>query len=1034
VEETLRNNNHNYDMIDNETESSLAMKKGHHCNTKKKEPQRQNPETQQQQHQTAPPSSNTKRRKKRKRNPNVRPRRLYEQQLLQKWETHLQRLVEWRRTHGTWKVTRHKDEQLYTWAWCLAHKKIARRTMAQYVKLEAVGFPVHLYDCWSEFGNVSNANVDVSHFKSASDDDDTVSSKGCHHYSPSVDDDDEPKQQQSPRHLYEQQLLQNWESHLHRLVEWRRTHGTWTVTRQKDVQLYTWAWCLAHKKIARRTMAQYVRLQAVGFPVHLYDCWSEFSNGTNANASVSNFKSAPSPDDDDVDDGDGDDAVSSKEGYSSPSSSDDDDEVGGDGDHDDDCNPSDDDNMVSSKEGHYSPSDDDDNDYDDANDDDGNTSTTILKGTTKRPRTYPSPLQQEQERIPIVLHRKHQHSNKDPILSAGRRTSNIAKTNDITSQPQEEEEQTQTQNKPSASRNRDQIPKRLYWQQLYETWERRLQSLVEWHNVHGTWQVSRSQDVQLYKWAWVLTHHNKASRRTFRQYAKLKAVRFPVHLYDCWSEFSNMKKANVAHFSVTILSSDDDDDPAPQPQEEQKKPPKTIKKRKRRPNTIPLHLHEQQVLQKWEKSLERLVEWRRMHGTWKVTRYKDLKLYKWVWWLTHKTNKIIASRRITLAQFAKLQAVGFPVHLYDCWSELFSNVTKNVNVSVSNFTTPSDNDDDGGGDDEGTTGTTLVKGTMKRLRTRPPLEQEQERTPSSSDDDAVSSKGGHHHSPFCSCCPSSDDDDDDVSSEDGHYSPSSDDDDDDDYVGSTTILKGTTNRPRKRPSLLQAQEQDQTPIRMHPKPQKNRRTSNTTSTKVTDTNSIKNKKNDTNNTSTSLLAFHAHHHERLSASAYFRAWGTTYKEVSSIPAPEPIFQLHQQCASTSNTNKKSLVWTRKEFQRTTGATKGVIDKYWFSPVTQTRLRSFKDVQRFLAHLELADGDEDAAMLSMKQGGGDDAAAAVEDVNVNVNHANTPMSCSPQKNHLASKQVYAMPKRVKVIFRVGSSGGRDYYEGEEIILN
>jgi hypothetical protein len=101
------------------------------------------------------------------------------------------------------------------------------------------------------------------------------------------------------------------------------------------------------------------------------------------------------------------------------------------------------------------------------------------------------------------------------------------------------------------------------------------------------------------------------------------------------------------------------------------------------------------------------------------------------------------------------------------------------------------------------------------------------------------------------------------------------------------------------------------------------------------------------------------------------------------------------------------VWTRKEFQRTTGTTKGVIDKYWFTPVTQKRLRiSFKDVQRFLASLELADGDEDAAMLSMKQGGGDHADVVVEDVNmnVNVNHANiTPMSyCSPHKNVITSQ--------------------------------
>ena len=59
-------------------------------------------------------------------------------------------------------------------------------------------------------------------------------------------------------------------------------------------------------------------------------------------------------------------------------------------------------------------------------------------------------------------------------------------------------------------------------------------------------------------------------------------------------------------------------------------------------------------------------------------------------------------------------------------------------------------------------------------------------------------------------------------------------------------------------------------------------------------------------------------------------------------------------------------WTKKTFQRQSGATKGSTDSYWFSPLTKRKLRSMTEVRRFVKALKEVDGgDEDAAFKKMK---------------------------------------------------------------------
>ena len=50
-------------------------------------------------------------------------------------------------------------------------------------------------------------------------------------------------------------------------------------------------------------------------------------------------------------------------------------------------------------------------------------------------------------------------------------------------------------------------------------------------------------------------------------------------------------------------------------------------------------------------------------------------------------------------------------------------------------------------------------------------------------------------------------------------------------------------------------------------------------------------------------------------------------------------------------------WWKIVVQRTSGATKGQTDKYWYTPIQKYKLRSIKEVQRFIKALEYTQGDE-----------------------------------------------------------------------------
>ena len=52
-------------------------------------------------------------------------------------------------------------------------------------------------------------------------------------------------------------------------------------------------------------------------------------------------------------------------------------------------------------------------------------------------------------------------------------------------------------------------------------------------------------------------------------------------------------------------------------------------------------------------------------------------------------------------------------------------------------------------------------------------------------------------------------------------------------------------------------------------------------------------------------------------------------------------------------------WVKRKFERSTGATQGRLDNYWYSPIHGYKLRSILEVKRFLAALE-KNGDETEA--------------------------------------------------------------------------
>lgn len=58
-------------------------------------------------------------------------------------------------------------------------------------------------------------------------------------------------------------------------------------------------------------------------------------------------------------------------------------------------------------------------------------------------------------------------------------------------------------------------------------------------------------------------------------------------------------------------------------------------------------------------------------------------------------------------------------------------------------------------------------------------------------------------------------------------------------------------------------------------------------------------------------------------------------------------------------------WTKRIFERPSGATKGSHDRYWYTPITKRKLRSMVEVKRFIAALGKSEGNEDEAWKLFK---------------------------------------------------------------------
>lgn len=59
-------------------------------------------------------------------------------------------------------------------------------------------------------------------------------------------------------------------------------------------------------------------------------------------------------------------------------------------------------------------------------------------------------------------------------------------------------------------------------------------------------------------------------------------------------------------------------------------------------------------------------------------------------------------------------------------------------------------------------------------------------------------------------------------------------------------------------------------------------------------------------------------------------------------------------------------WTKKKFQRRGGTARGRPDPYWYTPVEKKKLRSMNEVNRFMAALKEANGDESKAWTIFKK--------------------------------------------------------------------
>lgn len=88
----------------------------------------------------------------------------------------------------------------------------------------------------------------------------------------------------------------------------------------------------------------------------------------------------------------------------------------------------------------------------------------------------------------------------------------------------------------------------------------------------------------------------------------------------------------------------------------------------------------------------------------------------------------------------------------------------------------------------------------------------------------------------------------------------------------------------------------------------------------------------------------------------------------SKPIAEP--KRAQECIFEGEPDDKDIEfgpgWTKKTFRRQTGKSKGATDSYWYTPKLKYKLRSKKDIRRFMDALEQNCGDEAAAVKALKK--------------------------------------------------------------------
>jgi Methyl-CpG binding domain len=107
-------------------------------------------------------------------------------------------------------------------------------------------------------------------------------------------------------------------------------------------------------------------------------------------------------------------------------------------------------------------------------------------------------------------------------------------------------------------------------------------------------------------------------------------------------------------------------------------------------------------------------------------------------------------------------------------------------------------------------------------------------------------------------------------------------------------------------------------------------------------------------------------------------------------------------------------WITKEFERTSGASKGTKDRYWYSPIRHYKLRSLVQVRKFLGLLEIHGGDEKVA-IQILSGQGTGASHVVSSPKVQVPKKRSLPPKVPKKASSRSSK-----KNGAVLSRAGSA--------------